>query len=656
MANTTPHSNPGVANFRWLPAVILCLGVPFTAWQYQRLHSIELKAERVQFSAMSSDIVSALERRLATNADLLRGVAGLFASSQSVERKEFHTYVAGLQLKKHYPGIQGVGFAQSLPANALASHESAIRAEGFPNYAVHPSGQREHYSSIVYLEPFDWRNQRAFGFDMYAEPTRRAAMERAMRGGDAAMTAKVTLVQETDQDVQPGFLIYVPIYRNDQPTQTEDERVSHLVGWAYSPLRAKDMITSMLNAEFSGVLPWLTLQVYSGLQTNPTDLLFEHRPATDGLVLLSEQHTLELFGQPWLVKMSLPAGIGRTNTQRSSQLILLAGLLFTFSMAGVAWWIQRHQKRLVQALHDTMNANRKLADSEAALRLSATVMDVSPQGMIVTDAEHRIVKVNPAFTHITGYSEQEALGLVPKFLYTASQTQEFYDQLWETVEKHGAWEGELDNRRKDGSIFPQNLTITKVCAPHGQVTHYVGLFSDITARRMAQERIRHLALHDYLTGLPNRAYFVERANTDLAMAKRYSRKLAFLFLDLDKFKPINDEFGHEAGDAVLVEVSRRMCTMLRESDMVCRLGGDEFVVLLPDFRDQDSLMTLATKLCEAIQAPIQFEGHSMRVSCSLGMATYPEHGNTLDELIQSADTAMYRAKATPGQPICSAWA
>lgn len=650
-----PTARAGHRLIRSIPVLVLALGLPFTLWQYQRMHGSEVAAEQAHFTAQTGDLLSALDRRLSTNGDILRGVAGLFASSQAVDRQEFHTYVTGLELKKHYPGIQGVGFAVNLTQADVPAHEQSVRAQGYPEYRIRPLGERDRYTSIVYLEPFDWRNQRAFGFDMYSEAVRRQAMDQAMRTGEVTMTTKVRLVQETESDVQPGFLIYVPIYKKGQVIDTEAQRLQALQGWAYSPLRAKDMLDSMLNKEFAAILPHLWMKVYASQEENPDQLLYEHVPVAGPYrELLSDERRLELFGQHWLVKVSLPVGVQQDIPYQGSDLILLAGLLFTLTMSGVAWWVQRHQVRLVNALAETMRAKQTLEENEAALRLSATVMEFSPQGMIVTDEFHRIVKINPAFTHITGFTEQEAIGAIPRFLRTPTQNQEFFDRLWDTVAKHGSWEGELDNRRKDGSIYPENLTITRVCDKNGQVTHYVGLFTDITARRQAEERIRHLAMHDYLTGLPNRAFFVERANMDLAMAKRYNTKLALLFMDLDKFKPVNDDYGHEAGDAVLVEMARRMRGMLRESDMVCRLGGDEFVVLLADYRDAEGLMMLAHKLADAIRSPMRYQQHELCISCSMGIATFPEHGYTLDELILSADTAMYRSKAAPDHPISMA--
>ena len=185
----------------------------------------------------------------------------------------------------------------------------------------------------------------------------------------------------------------------------------------------------------------------------------------------------------------------------------------------------------------------------------------------------------------------------------------------------------------------------------GEVINYVGMFLDISERWEAEARIQHLAHHDYLTGLPNRILFLEHASQAIAMARRYERKMAILFIDLDHFKPINDKYGHSIGDAVLKLVAQRLLNVVRESDTVCRQGGDEFLVLLPEWSAQESLEMLALKLLSEILKPCSVNGYQLTVSASIGIATYPDNGDSVDAIIQSADTAMYRAKAEIGNHI-----
>ncbi|HWR39261.1 MAG TPA: diguanylate cyclase [Patescibacteria group bacterium] len=283
--------------------------------------------------------------------------------------------------------------------------------------------------------------------------------------------------------------------------------------------------------------------------------------------------------------------------------------------------------------------------TDIAMRLGNTVFETSPGGIIVTDPQHRIVSVNPAFTRITGYTAEEALGQNPVLLLAHKHNKTMYHEMWNVVEETGHWDGEVTCRRKNGQLFPELISINKVSDENGETTHYVSLCLDITERQRAEARIRHLAHHDYLTNLPNRALLTERAMQALTLAKRYQRQMAVIFIDLDRFKPINDDYGHDAGDAVLRTVAKRLQAAVRQSDTVCRQGGDEFVILLAECASRDSLVEMAEVLLEMIRKPCEVGELQLRVSASIGIATYPENGDTVDAIIQSADTAMYVAKA-----------
>ncbi len=278
------------------------------------------------------------------------------------------------------------------------------------------------------------------------------------------------------------------------------------------------------------------------------------------------------------------------------------------------------------------------------LKLAATVFDNSVDAITITDADNRILRVNDAFEEITGYRADEVVGENPHLLSSGMQGPDFYEQMWRAIVHDGFWQGEIWNRRKNGEIYPEWLTISTVKDSSGAITHHIAIFSDITERKASEERIRHLAQHDLLTDLPNRVLLNDRLEQTIALARRNRTAFALMFLDLDKFKQINDTLGHHVGDLLLQEVANRLRSCLRESDTVSRQGGDEFIILLPQSESRDQAERVAEKVRSSIVAPYDLEGHRLEISVSIGVALYPEHGETIEVLMQAADGAMYAAK------------
>jgi diguanylate cyclase (GGDEF)-like protein/PAS domain S-box-containing protein len=320
--------------------------------------------------------------------------------------------------------------------------------------------------------------------------------------------------------------------------------------------------------------------------------------------------------------------------------------------------IARGDLRLAQPLpvsgHDEIAAasaglNQVLAKAAQMLsseRIASDVFENALEGILVADPRGRIVKVNPAFTHTTGYSAEEAIGRNPNMLQSGRQDESFYRQFWDAIATRGQWQGEIWNRRKNGEVYPEWLNITAVRDEHGKVEHYVAIFSDITERKRQEALITYQANHDALTGLPNRSLFRDRVEQALAIARRHERQdAAVMFLDLDRFKLVNDSFGHQVGDLLLKEVALRLRESVRESDTVARLGGDEFTVLLPELAGTDGAQAVAEKILEATRAGYRIAGHELVVTASIGIALYPHDGLDVDALMKNADAAMYRAKA-----------
>lgn len=294
--------------------------------------------------------------------------------------------------------------------------------------------------------------------------------------------------------------------------------------------------------------------------------------------------------------------------------------------------------------------NRVMAKTGELLqqqRLAKIVFENSLEGITVTDAQSRIQLVNKAFSDTTGYAPEDVIGQTPGLLKSGKQGADFYEAFWQALQRDGEWRGEIWNKRKNGSIYPEWLNVSAVRNRQGEVEHYVAIFSDITERKEREEAITFQAFHDALTGLPNRLLFKERLDQALVQAKRTrERTPAVMFLDLDKFKQINDTLGHDVGDLLLKEVAGRLKRSVRAVDTVARMGGDEFTILLPEVSSPADVEAVATKILAAMQEPVDLGSEARVVTTSIGISIYPADGRDSDELMKAADAAMYQVKRT----------
>ncbi len=282
---------------------------------------------------------------------------------------------------------------------------------------------------------------------------------------------------------------------------------------------------------------------------------------------------------------------------------------------------------------------------EEQIRLAAAVFDNSSEGVMVTDIDDVILSVNPAFSEITGYDAGEAVGATPRILRSDRHDADFYRAMFETLARTKCWRGEIWNRRKDGEAYLQWTTINQIDGPDGKPDRYVAVFHDVTELRQQDERVAYLACHDALTGLPNRVLLTERLSHAIARLKREGGALSVTFFDLDRFKAVNDTFGHDIGDLLLQEVAGRMKERLRETDTIARMGGDEFVVLMEDLTDPAVCTDRIGQVVADLARPMQLGGHTVEVGVSAGVAFCPGDGTDADALMKRDDMAMYAAKA-----------
>lgn len=294
--------------------------------------------------------------------------------------------------------------------------------------------------------------------------------------------------------------------------------------------------------------------------------------------------------------------------------------------------------------HDRERRNHELERQARELRLAAQVFENGNEGIYIADRNNRILTVNRMCCHITGYQAEELVGHTPTLLSSGQRPQDFYSTMEEALYQDGAWSGEVWNRRKNGETYPEWLNLSLVRDDQDRPLYRIATFSDISSQKAAEAQLRQLAQYDSLTRLPNRVLLMDRIGQALATAQREQGRLAVLFLDLDRFKNINDSLGHGVGDKLLCALAQRLQARLRSSDTVSRIGGDEFVILLPDSESPEQLATVAAKLIEAVAGSCEVDGHELSVTTSVGIALFPENGATPDELMKNADTAMYYAK------------
>jgi diguanylate cyclase (GGDEF)-like protein/PAS domain S-box-containing protein len=443
-----------------------------------------------QFAFVSDQVTLKTCERLNAYALILRGGAALFAASTAVDRQAWRAYVEGLMVKGNIPGVQGIGYAQAIPPDQLAAHIARLRGEGFPDYSVRPPGGRELYTSIIYVEPFRDRNLRALGFDMYSEPVRRTAMERARDTGLAALSAKVALEQETGTDVEAGVLMYVPVYRNGMPANDAGQRQAALLGWVYSPFRMSNLMGGWDRYADKTV----DLHIYVGTEATPASLLFESKPAAtpDVHSLLYQRRTINMNGQLWLLEFdSTPAA--QAISYAPVWAVLAAGFALSVLLSGLMFAVINtlaNAARIAQGLTAQIRQREKLLrESEERLRIITTS---AQDAIIMLDAAGLIAFWNQAAERLFGYSWEEAVGRDLHTLIVPPHYREAHQKAFTHFQRTGQGPAvgktvELTGLRRDGSEFPLALSLSAVWMK--DAWHSIGLLRDITERKQASEAL-----------------------------------------------------------------------------------------------------------------------------------------------------------------------
>ncbi|VAW91948.1 diguanylate cyclase/phosphodiesterase (GGDEF & EAL domains) with PAS/PAC sensor(s) [hydrothermal vent metagenome] len=288
--------------------------------------------------------------------------------------------------------------------------------------------------------------------------------------------------------------------------------------------------------------------------------------------------------------------------------------------------------------------NKIKVNLQLVAKLMGKVFENAKEGVMITDVDSYILNVNQAFVKVTQYTKEEVLGKKPSILHSGNHDKGFYERMWDVLLREKCWQGEVWNSRKNSEIYPEWLSITAVLDDNDDTTHYIGIFSDVSVRNEGDDRLYHLAHYDCLCDLPNRMLFYDRLRQSLSRSKRSNQKIAVMFMDLDGFKQVNDEYGHGVGDELLQQVSQRVTAVLRESDTLARIGGDEFTIIINDIDRAESIDAIATKILETIQESYFLHDVEFNISASLGISLFPDNSEDVNTLVKHADIAMYKAK------------
>ena len=590
------------------------------------------------------ETINQISSRIDAYSEVLRATGGFFNGSDNVSRQDFNTFITSLRLADYYPGIQGVGFSRIIASSELADHVVSVRAEGFSTYSVYPEGDRDLYSSIVYLEPFSDRNLRAFGYDMYSDPVRQDAMRKAAENNNLAISGAVRLVQESDVDEQAGFLMYAPIYAREKPHSTIRQRQENIVGWAYSVFRMNDFMNGVQGGPFDD----LDIEIYDGDLDTPQNLMYdsytlEIQGQSNFYSTLQQKIRFQIVDRNWtFVVSSLPAMALRVDINNASYVNSI-GIITSVSFSLIIWLLMTGRER---AIATSRKVHKELIFEQARLTniIDSTRIGTWEWNIVTGEAEF-----NEYWAAIVGYTLSE---LEPISIETWNKLVHPDDKAKSQILLQKHFNGELPYyefeervRHKDGHwVWVLDRGKVSSRTEDGSPLLMFGTHEDITDRKESEASMIYDLQHDVLTKTPNRNLLRDRLHRALLNAKRNSLKLALMFIDIDKFKQINDTLGHDIGDLVLIEVAKRIKSCLRESDTAARIGGDEFVVLLPIIADAEDAKVVAEKIRQSVMRNFALNGRNLDVSTSIGIAIYPEHGLDEETLMRHADVAMYYTK------------
>lgn len=645
---------------RYLPWVILSVGVALSIIAFFLVRDWEEAIVRADFKLLARTHAASVYREMSRHLDASAALTGLYDASHEVDPDEFQRFTMGL-LQQH-ADIQAIMWAPAVPAADLPKWLQRANEAGNPNFKIidHdargqiiPAAARNIYFPVFYLEPMRG-NRGLLGLDVMAGPTYRAVLEEARDSGKVTASGPIPLAEKNDDY---GLLLANALYKKKMSLDTVEQRRTALEGFVLQLFRVKAFLNDAI--EDGAALGLDTRMVYdtgtgdrNNVASHRGDIAVLSSPLASSLIWRSP---LGISDTRWEVVSTPALHFWESHPIWRSWAVSAVGTLLSIYIGlylstlsrqtSHAESLARHLTRINFKLENEISERARI--EKQALKLSR-VIEQAADTVMITDRNGIIEYVNPAFEAMTGFSAADVIGKKSNVVKSGRHDTDFYSHLWRTILKGEVFQDVLINRRKNGSLYYEEKTITPLKDADGHITHFVATGKDITDRMQTQERLHYLAYHDVLTELPNRLLFVERLSHALKTRIGRSMRIAVMFLDLDRFKMINDTLGHQVGDVLLRKIAAILPTCVNPGDTIARFGGDEFGILLEDNVTLDGVTALARKILDLFSKPFHLAGYEFYINTSIGISVYPEDGDDADTLLKNADVAMYRAKDQGG--------
>jgi diguanylate cyclase (GGDEF)-like protein/PAS domain S-box-containing protein len=660
-------SAPRAFPFSPAAGLALAFGLVMTAILFSGMRQVEQKHIAADFRQRSENQIQILQSGFDDALYTLQNLNRLFVASDSVSREEFHAFTQPLVAK--YPYIRAFNFHRLVTDSDRATYEAQMRKQ-FPAFSINdmvdghlaPANSRERYDVVEYLEPHQ-SNEWAFGLDAFYLPQLVETFNRAVDSGQAAASPLFQLAQDATD--HRGFMFMIPVYRAGATLDDVQSRRKNVIGDTSAVFHLDQLMMKIIQSSSIVDTHDLNVHLYAAAYADESKLVFQSLPdnSDNAFGLFKDplqQNSLTFFvaGRPWHVLITAkpePFSIAH----RASLIMLATGILV--SVLGALWVhtlasrTRKVEQLVSQRTAELQVANRRMLDdiaarqqAEQALRLYGRAIESSANGIAIVKVAGTNLTyeyVNPAMARITGFSAAETLN--QRFGFSTSNLPgehagraELRAAMAEQREGHAL----LPGMHKDGSHYWVDAHVSPVPNETGEITHHVLVLHDVTRTRMYETELEFQANNDALTALANRSLARDRLKQAIAYSGHEGNPVWVVYIDLDRFKPINDTLGYQAGDKLLVTIARRLQTVVLESDTAARFSGDEFALILSERQGRPLTTEILRRVLDVVRQPLIIDGHEIVMTCSVGVAVYPHDGPDADTLIQHADLAMFRAK------------